>query len=43
MDFEDFKKIVIESIDDAKTPVDLVQIIVNKVYEKGIEDGKESE
>ena len=43
MDFEEFKKIVIESIDDAKTPVDLVQIIVNKVYEKGIEDGKESE
>lgn len=41
MDFEDFKKIVIESIDEAKTPVELLQIIVGKVYEKGVEDGKE--
>jgi hypothetical protein len=40
MEFEELKQIVIDSIDEAKTPIDLMQIIVNKVYEKGIEDGK---
>ena len=41
MDFEDFKKLVIEAIDEAKTPVELLQTIVRMVYAKGVEDGKE--
>ena len=40
MEFEELKQIVIDSIDEAKTPVDLFQIVINKVYEKGIEEGK---
>ena len=40
MEFEELKQIVIDSIDEAKTPIDLMQIIVKKVYEKGVEDGK---
>ena len=41
MEFDKLKQIVIDSIDEAKTPVDLFQIVINKVYEKGKEDGKE--
>ena len=43
MDFETLKQIFIDSIDEAKTPVDLFQIVINKVYEKGVEKGKGTE
>ena len=42
LDFEELKQIVLNSIDEAKTPVDLFQIVINKVYEKGKEDGNEA-
>ena len=40
MDLEEAKKIFKESIDEAKTPIDLFRIILEKTYEKGVEDGK---
>ena len=40
MEFEQLKQIVMDSIDEAKTPIDLFQIVLDKVYQKGVEDGK---
>ena len=40
MELEEAKKIFKESIDEAKTPIDLFRIILEKTYEKGVEDGK---
>lgn len=41
MDFETLKQIIIDSIDESKTLYDLLQIVINKVYKRGIEDAKE--
>ena len=40
MELEEAKKIFKESIDEAETPIDLFRIILEKTYEKGVEDGK---
>ena len=40
MELEEAKKIFKESIDEAKTPIDLFRIILEKVYNKGVYDGK---
>ena len=39
MELEEAKKIFKESIDEAETPIDLFRIILEKTYEKGVEDG----
>ena len=38
IEFEEIKPIVIESIDEAKNINDLIQIVVNKIYQKGKDD-----
>ena len=40
MELEEAKKLFKESIDEANTPIDLFRIILEKTYEKGVEDGK---
>lgn len=40
MDLEEMKKLFKDSIDEAKTPVDLFKIILEKAYQKGVDDGK---
>lgn len=40
MELEEAKKLIKESIDEAKTPIDLFRIILEKTYEKGVKDGK---
>ena len=40
MDLDEMKKLIKDSIDEARTPVDLFKIILEKVYQKGIDDGK---
>lgn len=37
LSFDDVKKIIMQSIDEADTPVDLMRIIAEKVYEKGVD------
>ena len=37
---EEAKNIFKESIDEAETPIDLYRIILEKIYEKGVEDGR---
>ena len=41
MELEEAKELFKESIDEAKTPIELFQILFEKVYEKGVEDGKQ--
>lgn len=40
MELEEAKKIFKESIDEAKTPIDLFRIILEKTYENGVKMGK---
>ena len=40
MDLEEMKKLFKDSIDEAKTPIDLFRIILEKTYEKGVQDGR---
>ena len=40
MRFEEVKQIVLESIDEAETINDLIQIVVDKIYQKGKDDAK---
>ena len=40
MELEESKKLFKESIDEAKTPIDLFKTIFDKAYEKGYNDGK---
>ena len=43
MNFEDFKKLCLESVNDARSINDLIETVVNKVYKKGFEAGKRKE
>ena len=38
MEFEEVKRIIMDSIDEAKNINDLIQIVVNKIYQKGKDD-----
>lgn len=40
MELEEAKELFKESIDEVKTPIDLFKKILEKAYEKGVEDGK---
>jgi hypothetical protein len=40
MELEEAKKIFKESIDEAETPIDLFKIILEKTYQKGVQDGR---
>ena len=40
MELEDMKQLFKDAIDEAKTPIDLFKIILEKTYAKGVEDGK---
>lgn len=42
MPFEVFKQLFIESIDEGKNMVEILSIVIEKVYQKGVEDGKKS-
>lgn len=39
LDFETFKKIFINTIDESANLNELIQNVVNKIYQKGIADG----
>ena len=41
MELEEAKKLFKESIDEAKTPIDLISILLEKFYEKGAMNEKE--
>ena len=41
MDFEEAKRLLKEAIDEAVTHGDILQIWVEKIYQKGKEDAKE--
>ena len=43
MPFEDFKQLFIESIDEGKNMAEILSIVIEKVYQKGFEDGKRSQ
>ena len=38
MNFEEVKQLVLESIDESNNMNELIQIIVNKIYQKGFND-----
>ena len=40
MELEEVKKIFKDSVDEANTPLDIFRIILEKTYEKGVQDGK---
>ena len=40
MDLDEMKQLFKDSIDEAKTPIDLFKIILEKTYQKGVDDGK---
>ena len=40
MNFEEVKQLVLESIDESNDMNELIQIVVNKIYQKGIMDEK---
>lgn len=40
MEFEEFKQIVLDTIDESSNLNELVKNVVNKVYQKGIDDSK---
>ena len=39
MIFEELKELIKQSIDEKDTPIDIMNLIINKVYQKGYEDG----
>ena len=40
MDFEEVKQIVMDAIDESENLNELIQIVVNKIYQKGKNDSQ---
>ena len=43
MTFEMFKQLFIESIDEGNNMAEILSIVIEKVYQKGVKDGKKIE
>lgn len=41
MNFEEVKQLVMDSIDESKNLNDLIHIVINKIYQKGFNDGRD--
>ena len=39
LDFEELKQIVLDSIDESANMIELMQTVIDKVYQKGVEVG----
>jgi len=40
MEFEEVKQIALNSVDESANMNELIQIVINKIYQQGVEDGK---
>ena len=43
MNFEEVKQLVLESIDESNDMNELIQIVVNKIYQKGFNNAKKND
>ena len=42
MEFDDIKQLLLEAVDEVKTVEELIELLANRIYEKGFQDGVES-